>query len=228
MPKAAQSAGEHEAVSGRDGPRDGLHAPVYSTVDKLAPIGNDGAIPKRRHMPETVRIVVLGGGYGGVEATKVLERQLGRRRDIQITLIDRNSSHTLMTELHEVAGGRVEPESVQISFRKIFGARRVDAGDGHHPHRGFPVARGHLGNPALPLRLPRPGRGRRARGLRAARHQGARVHALVHGRRHAAAPPPGGHVPQGVGRAGPPEAGRDAHVRRGRRRVHRRGAGRAS
>jgi NADH dehydrogenase len=76
-------------------------------------------------MPEIVRIVVLGGGYGGVEATKVLERQLGRRRDIQITLIDRNSYHSLMTELHEVAGGRVEPESVQISFRKIFGARNV-------------------------------------------------------------------------------------------------------
>ena len=76
-------------------------------------------------MPETVRIVVLGGGYGGVEAAKVLERELGRRRDVQITLIDRNSSHTLMTELHEVAGGRVEPESVQISYRKIFGARKV-------------------------------------------------------------------------------------------------------
>ncbi len=77
-------------------------------------------------MPETVRIVVLGGGYGGVEAAKVLERQLGKRRDVRITLIDRNSYHSLMTELHEVAGGRVEPESVQISYRKIFGAKRVE------------------------------------------------------------------------------------------------------
>ena len=76
-------------------------------------------------MPETVRVVVLGGGYGGVEAAKVLEHELGKRRDIQITLIDRNSFHTLMTELHEVAGGRVEPGSVQISYRKIFGAKRV-------------------------------------------------------------------------------------------------------
>ncbi len=76
-------------------------------------------------MPDTIRIAVLGGGYGGVEAAKVLERKLGRRNDIEISLIDRNSYHTLMTELHEVAGGRVEPESVQISFRKIFGARRV-------------------------------------------------------------------------------------------------------
>ena len=76
-------------------------------------------------MPDTTRIVVLGGGYGGVQAAKVLERGLGARRDIEITLIDKNSYHTLMTELHEVAGGRVDPRSVQISYRKIFGGRRV-------------------------------------------------------------------------------------------------------
>ncbi len=90
-------------------------------------------------MPETIRIVVLGGGYGGVEAAKVLERQLGGRRDVQITLIDRNSSHTLMTELHEVAGGRVEPESVQISFRRFSGRARSSWSNGRHPHGGFPA-----------------------------------------------------------------------------------------
>jgi NADH:ubiquinone reductase (H+-translocating) len=76
-------------------------------------------------MPEKTRIAILGGGYAGVEAAKVLERRLGDRRDIEITLIDKNSYHTLMTELHEVAGGRTEPESVQISFRKIFGGKNV-------------------------------------------------------------------------------------------------------
>jgi NADH dehydrogenase len=77
-------------------------------------------------MSDTIRIAVLGGGYGGVRAAKKLERRLGKRRDIEITLFDRNSYHTLMTELHEVACGRVEPESVQISFRKILAARRVN------------------------------------------------------------------------------------------------------
>ncbi|MGA2480478.1 MAG: FAD-dependent oxidoreductase, partial [Spirochaetia bacterium] len=76
-------------------------------------------------MPEKTRIAILGGGYAGVQAAKVLERRLGSRRDIEISLIDKNSYHTLMTELHEVAGGRAEPESVQISFRKIFGGRNV-------------------------------------------------------------------------------------------------------
>jgi NADH dehydrogenase len=76
-------------------------------------------------MPETTRIVVLGGGYGGVQSARMLDRRLGARRDVEITLIDRNSYQTLMTELHEVAGGRVEPESVRISFHKMFAARKV-------------------------------------------------------------------------------------------------------
>ncbi len=74
---------------------------------------------------ETTRVVVLGGGYGGVQAAKVLHKELGKRRGIEITLIDRNSFHTLMTELHEVACGRAEPESVCIDYRKIFGATSV-------------------------------------------------------------------------------------------------------
>jgi NADH dehydrogenase len=76
-------------------------------------------------MPDTTRIVVLGGGYAGVEAVKVLHASFKRDRSVEITLVDRNPFHTLMTELHEVAGGRVEPESVQISFEKIFGGKRV-------------------------------------------------------------------------------------------------------
>ena len=76
-------------------------------------------------MTDTTRIVVLGGGYGGVQATKMLHRVFAKHRDIEITLIDKNPFQTLMTELHEVACGRVEPESVLISYRKIFGATRV-------------------------------------------------------------------------------------------------------
>lgn len=65
-------------------------------------------------------IVILGGGYGGVETAKKLHKQFKKRPEIEITLIDRNPYHTLMTELHEVAGARVEPDSVRVSFARIF------------------------------------------------------------------------------------------------------------
>jgi len=77
-------------------------------------------------MSSTKRIVILGGGYGGVHAAKKLYKKFKKRNDIEITLIDRNPYHTLMTELHEIAGSRTEPEAVQVSFHKIFGGKRVN------------------------------------------------------------------------------------------------------
>ncbi len=72
------------------------------------------------------KILILGGGYGGVWAGKILEKRFRKDPDVQITLVDKKPFHTLMTELHEVAGWRTEPESVQVNFRKIFGAKRID------------------------------------------------------------------------------------------------------
>ena len=77
-------------------------------------------------MSDPTRIVVLGGGYGGVAAAKTLYKRYKKNKDIEITLIDRNFYHTLMTELHEVAGSRTEPEAVQVSFKKIFGGKNIN------------------------------------------------------------------------------------------------------
>ncbi|MGO8694927.1 MAG: FAD-dependent oxidoreductase [Rectinemataceae bacterium] len=71
------------------------------------------------------RILIIGGGYGGVRAGKLLDKHFRRRDDIEITLVDKQPFHSLMTELHEVAGWRTDPDSVRVSFRKIFGARQV-------------------------------------------------------------------------------------------------------
>ncbi len=77
-------------------------------------------------MADMQKILILGGGYGGVWAGKILEKHFRKNPDVQITIVDRKPFHTLMTELHEVAGWRTEPESVQVSFKKIFGAKRID------------------------------------------------------------------------------------------------------
>lgn len=72
------------------------------------------------------RIVILGGGYAGVHAAKRLHKTLKKVKDsVEITLIDKNDFHTLMTELHEVAGGRVEEHAVKISYDRIFSGKRV-------------------------------------------------------------------------------------------------------
>lgn len=65
-------------------------------------------------------IVVLGGGYGGVLTTKKLAKKLRKQSDVHITLIDRNPYHTLLTELHEVAGNRTNEDAIKVDFGKIF------------------------------------------------------------------------------------------------------------
>jgi len=76
-------------------------------------------------MSDPKRVLIVGGGYAGVSVAKVLEKNYRKRDDVEIVLVDRNPFHTLMTELHEVAGWRTEPESVQVPFRKIFGGSKV-------------------------------------------------------------------------------------------------------
>ena len=72
------------------------------------------------------RIVILGGGYAGVHAAKKMHKAFKRIKDkVEIVLIDRHNSHILMTELHEVAGNRVEEDSVKISFDRIFAGKNV-------------------------------------------------------------------------------------------------------
>jgi len=70
-------------------------------------------------------ILVVGGGYGGIAAAKKLAKRYKHNKDINITLVDRRPFHTLMTELHEVAGHRVEPDSVRVPYAKVFGASKV-------------------------------------------------------------------------------------------------------
>ncbi len=71
------------------------------------------------------RIVVLGGGYGGILTAKHLEKKL-RKLDVKITIIDKNPYHTMLTELHEVAAGRVHEDSIKIYFDQVIAGRNID------------------------------------------------------------------------------------------------------
>ncbi|HEX6533985.1 MAG TPA: FAD-dependent oxidoreductase, partial [Gemmatimonadaceae bacterium] len=54
------------------------------------------------------RIVVLGGGFGGVAATRHLERLCGGRTDIDITLVSRDNFFVLTPLLFEACSGQLE------------------------------------------------------------------------------------------------------------------------
>jgi NADH dehydrogenase len=55
-----------------------------------------------------VRIVVLGGGFGGVVTTRHLERLLRGQTDVEITLLSRDNFFVLTPLLFEACSGRLE------------------------------------------------------------------------------------------------------------------------
>ncbi|MCL2558540.1 MAG: NAD(P)/FAD-dependent oxidoreductase, partial [Treponema sp.] len=73
------------------------------------------------------KVVVLGAGYAGVLIAKKLAKMAKKaKRQVEITLIDRNPFHTMLTELHEVAAWRVDESSIRIDLKKIFSGRDVN------------------------------------------------------------------------------------------------------
>lgn len=77
-------------------------------------------------MTDTKKIVILGAGYAGVEAAKVLNKKFKKDNNVEITLINANPYHTLLTELHEIAGHRTEKESVMVDLNSVFKATKVN------------------------------------------------------------------------------------------------------
>ncbi|MCD9515342.1 NAD(P)/FAD-dependent oxidoreductase [Photobacterium carnosum] len=63
------------------------------------------------------RIIVVGGGAGGLELSTKLGRTLGRKRRAEVTLVDRRASHLWKPLLHEVATGSLDAGVDAISYR---------------------------------------------------------------------------------------------------------------
>lgn len=61
------------------------------------------------------RIVIVGGGFAGLNLIKELKNQL-----VQVVLIDRNNFHQFLPLLYQVATSGIEPDSIVFPFRKLF------------------------------------------------------------------------------------------------------------
>ncbi|PVY81370.1 NADH dehydrogenase FAD-containing subunit [Cupriavidus alkaliphilus] len=64
----------------------------------------------------THRIVVVGGGAGGLELVTKLGDKLGRKGAAQVVLVDRLPTHIWKPLLHEVAAGSMDPNTHQLEY----------------------------------------------------------------------------------------------------------------
>lgn len=64
---------------------------------------------------EYPRIVIVGGGFGGIELAKRL-----KNKPFQVVMLDKHNYHTFQPLLYQVATGGLEAESIAFPLRKIF------------------------------------------------------------------------------------------------------------
>jgi len=62
------------------------------------------------------RIVIVGGGAGGLELATRLGDSLGKRGHADITLIDKNRTHVWKPKLHEIASGSMDLSAHEVDY----------------------------------------------------------------------------------------------------------------
>jgi NADH dehydrogenase len=65
-------------------------------------------------MPDKHRILILGGGFGGLVAAQAL-----KRADAQVTLIDKRNFHLFQPLLYQVATGSLSPGEIAAPLRSV-------------------------------------------------------------------------------------------------------------
>lgn len=69
------------------------------------------------------RVLILGGGFGGMYAALEFERALGRGADVDVTLVNRDNFFLFTPMLHEVAASDLDITNIVSPIRKLL--RRV-------------------------------------------------------------------------------------------------------
>src|SRR5713226_7169741 len=85
-------------------------------------------------MPDATRIVILGGGFDGLEVARRLDRAFFRDASVEVSLVDPDNYFLFSPMLPEVAGSTIEPEHVVSPTRAflrgvVFQEGEIDAVD---------------------------------------------------------------------------------------------------
>ncbi|HEU0034874.1 MAG TPA: FAD-dependent oxidoreductase [Kofleriaceae bacterium] len=104
-------------------------------------------VPIPHHDPNKQRIVILGGGFGGIYAARELERRL--RDDYEIVLVNKENHFVFQPMLPEVISGTIGITDVVSPIRRLLprtelhvrdveaidlAARTITTSTGFHPH----------------------------------------------------------------------------------------------
>jgi NADH dehydrogenase len=63
-----------------------------------------------------MKVVIIGGGFAGMN----LAKELVCKKDIQVTLVDKNNYHFFPPLIYQVSTAFIEPSNISYPFRKMF------------------------------------------------------------------------------------------------------------
>jgi NADH dehydrogenase len=79
-------------------------------------------------MTQNTKILILGGGFGGLYTALELEKQLGKDPSVEITLANRQNFFLFTPMLHEVAASDLDITTIVNPIRKLL--KRANFFDG--------------------------------------------------------------------------------------------------
>src|ERR1700685_583030 len=82
------------------------HDPLYASIAETASSDD----------PSLHRVLIVGGGAGGLRLTSLLGATLGRKRKASITLLDKLRIHVWKPLLHEIASGSLDSETDSLEL----------------------------------------------------------------------------------------------------------------
>jgi len=94
-----------------------LHQLENQAAECASPSGTD------TDAADVCRVLILGGGFGGIYAALELERALRRRPEVEVTLATRDNYFLFTPMLHEVAASDLEISAIVNPLRRML--RRV-------------------------------------------------------------------------------------------------------
>ena len=63
-----------------------------------------------------MKVVIAGGGFGGLN----LAKNLVCKKDLQVTLVDKNNYHFFPPLVYQVSTAFIEPSNISYPFRRMF------------------------------------------------------------------------------------------------------------
>ena len=70
------------------------------------------------------KILILGGGYGGLKCAITLQKKLNDK-NVEVTLISRHDYHYQTTLLHKVAVGTYSARKARMFYRNLLNLKNV-------------------------------------------------------------------------------------------------------